>query len=426
MKKITLLFIFCLAIGSWSYSQCTNPVYQFPTATVTIASGAPGLQTIAANNWPQSEFSVLDGLVIGDAYTITATPDLTDPDTEPNPMTYITVTSDGTAIITDGFDSVSFVATTAQITIYWTLDAACASGPNRDTLTEIECTSCICTFTVAPSCVAEIAPVNNDTSVTLGSGGAVTFEWNTDPNAESYELLINGFSQGTRVSGVTFTGFDSATAYTWSVIPTNCFGAATGCPEWSFTTEACLETAAPGVQATVPFPADAAAAVAIDAPDGGLNFNWTGSGNPDDSYTLNIGIANPPTQALEGVEPGETITGLAVSTTYFWSIDVVNCFGSTPGTTVWSFTTDSVLGVTDNTLETFSVYPNPTSNVLNIKSSQDVDSVIVFNLLGQNVASFTNNEITNSSIDLSELSKGLYLVKITSGDKTQTLRVTKK
>ena len=89
------------------------------------------------------------------------------------------------------------------------------------------------------------------------------------------------------------------------------------------------------------------------------------------------------------------------------------------------FTTDAALGVEDNTFNTFSAYPNPTSGILNIKSSQDVDNVTVFNLLGQNVASFSKNEITNSSIDMSGLSKGLYLVKVTSGDKTETLRVTK-
>lgn len=184
----------------------------------------------------------------------------------------------------------------------------------------------------------------------------------------------------------------------------------------------CTETANPAA-ASAPSPADAATAVAIQGPDGGLAFSWTDSGNPDDTVILNIGAANPPTQQI-GLDNGGTITGLAVSTTYFWSIDITNCLGTTTGP-VWSFTTDAVLGIEDNALEAFSVYPNPTSNVLNIKASQDIDNVTVFNLLGQNVASFTKNEITNSSIDMSELSKGLYLVKISSGDKTQMLRVTK-
>ena len=413
MKKITLLFILFLTIGSWSYGQCTNQVYQWPNSTVTITD-APGLQTIATNNWAQNEFSILEGLVIGNSYTVTT-----------DIVTYITVTeADGTTILTSGFDAVSFTATTTGIIIYWTLDAACNDGPNTNILTQIECTTCTCDFTAAPSCVTEISPVNNEPAAALGSGASLTFTWNTDPLAEGYELFINDFSQGIRSSGITFTGFEYATTYTWSVVPTNCFAAATGCATWSFTTESCLETAAPTTTVSAPAPADAATAVPIQGPDGGYDFNWTATANPGESYTLNIGTANPPTQAIPGVDQGETITGLAVSTTYFWSIDVVNCFGVNPGP-VWSFTTDAVLGVEENTLNTFSVYPNPTTDVLNIKSSKEIDNVTVFNLLGQNVASFTKNEIINSSIDLSELSQGLYLVKITSGNKTQTLRVTK-
>ncbi len=222
MKKITLLFILCLTIGSWSYSQCTNPVYQWPSSTVTLAD-APGLQTIATNNWAQNEYSVLDGLVTGDTYNVTT-----------DIATYITVTeADGTTILTSGLTSVTFVATTPGITIYWTLDAACNDGPNTNVLTQIECTTCICAFTVAPSCVTEISPADGDLSATLGAGPAMTFTWNSDPNAESYELFINGFSQGTRSSGITFTGFAYSTAYTWSVVPKNCFGDATGCAEWS-------------------------------------------------------------------------------------------------------------------------------------------------------------------------------------------------
>ncbi|WP_299101870.1 T9SS type A sorting domain-containing protein [uncultured Winogradskyella sp.] len=419
MKKITLLFIFCLAFATISYGQCTTSTGgQWPASAVTLANTG-GEEAIASNNWPNAEFSVIEGVQVGSDYTVTATPSM-----------YITVTntSDGT-VIGHGAGSVSFTAGfgVTGITIFWHLDAACGTQNSGNTVTTIQCTSCVCSYTVAPNCVTEISPVDADPSATVGTGGAVTFEWNTDPDAESYELFINNFSQGSRESGVTFTGFDYGTAYTWQVVPTNCFAAATGCATWSFTTEACAETAAPSVPATAPSPADGATAVAIEAPDGTYDFSWTDSGSDSESYTLNIGTSNPPTTPLENFPNGGTITGLAVNTTYFWSIDVTNCIGTTTGTSVWSFTTDTVLGVEDNfnTNETFAVYPNPTSGLLNIKSSQDVDSVTVFNLLGQSVASYTKNDITNSSIDMSDLSQGLYLVKITSGENTQTVRVTK-
>lgn len=184
----------------------------------------------------------------------------------------------------------------------------------------------------------------------------------------------------------------------------------------------CTETSSPS-PVSAPSPADGATNVTINADGNALDFSWT-EGSPSSSFTLNLGTANPPTQSFEGFENGGTITGLAENTEYFWSVDPVNCFGTTTGT-VYSFTTGSALSVDENELSVFSVYPNPTSDILNIKSSKEIDNVEVYNLLGQNVSSFKGESISNNTIDLSDLSKGLYLVKIFSGEKTQTIRVNK-
>lgn len=185
----------------------------------------------------------------------------------------------------------------------------------------------------------------------------------------------------------------------------------------------CTESAAPaGVSS--PSPATAATNVTIDADGNSLNFSWTENG-PATSYTLNLDVSNPPIiNSFGGFQNGGAITNLAENTTYFWSVDAVNCFGVTPGT-VWSFTTGAALSVEDNQFETLSVYPNPTSNVLYIKTTKDIENITVFNLLGQNVATFSNRQISNDSIDLSDLYQGLYLVKISAEGTTQTIRVIK-
>lgn len=431
MKKITLTLIFALMISAWAYCQCTIQSYQYPTSTVTI-SATTGAQTISTNNWRQNEYSVIDGLVIGNTYTVFT--DL---------ATFITVTeADGSTVIVFGDNSVSFTATTTGIVCYWSGDSACTAGDTSSTWTQIECTSCVCNEFTAPSAATNDLPLDGSIDVAIDYSDPdnlliTPFSWidgTTGGSIESTNLSLGTTTAGndigtitgaTNGNGIIYTWAENTTYY-WYIESVNCVGS-TQSPIWSFTTGSCTETAAPGVQASSPTPADLATGVAIQAPDGGVTFNWTGSSNADDSYTLNIGTTNPPTQAITGVEPGVFITGLSVSTTYYWSIDVINCFGTTTGTSVWSFTTDSTLGLEDTleSNETFSAYPNPTSGILNIKSSQEVDNVTVFNLLGQNVASFTKNEISNSSIDMSSLSKGLYLVKVTSGDKTQTLRVTK-
>lgn len=320
-------------------------------------------------------------------------------------------------------------AASAQVRFRWVGDYSWAWA--FDNVTVFQCT------VMAPVAVASATtPANTATGVEITYGDPDNlgpFEWvepTTGAAVDSYNInlgitaaggdigTVAGFANGNSIN----FDWQPNTTYYWSIDAVNCAGLTPG-PIWSFTTQACTETAAPAL-ATTPSPADAAATVALQAPDASAEFSWTAA-NADDTFILNLGTANPPTTAFNDFENGGTITGLAVSTTYFWSIDVVNCFGTTVGTTVWSFTTDATLGIDDNTFNTFSAYPNPTSGILNIKSSQELDNVDVFNLLGQNVAGFSKNEITNSSIDMSGLSKGLYLVKVTSGDKTQTLRVTK-
>ncbi|WP_034061350.1 InlB B-repeat-containing protein [Lacinutrix jangbogonensis] len=69
----------------------------------------------------------------------------------------------------------------------------------------------------------------------------------------------------------------------------------------------------------------------------------------------------------------------------------------------------------------FKIYPNPVSNILNIKMSQDFNKAEVFNIQGQKVL-----ESNTKTINVSNLAAGLYLIQIedTNGA-TQTKRFIK-
>ncbi len=88
---------------------------------------------------------------------------------------------------------------------------------------------------------------------------------------------------------------------------------------------------------------------------------------------------------------------------------------------------EGTLSVPDqNTPISFSIYPNPSVNLLNIslsKFSQNV-TLEVFNVLGKRVLS---KEISSlkPSIDISKWSSGVYLVRLTSDSVTQTKRFVK-
>ncbi|WCO02166.1 T9SS type A sorting domain-containing protein [Psychroserpens ponticola] len=432
MKKITLLLLFCLTAVSWSYSQCFDPVYQYPPTTVTLGA-IPGPQEIAEDNWPQNEFSVLDGLVIGESYTVTATPDQTDPDYTPGAMTYITVSSDGITEIVSGFDSVSFVATTAGITIFWTLDAACNDGPDLNTETAIECTTCTCDATAAPEAVSNPTPADlSDVVLTLTGG--TTFAWDesmTGDAADSFTIFIGttmaadeiGFlTNATSGNGVNFGGVANTT-YFWKVDAINCFGTTTSAV-WSFNTIDCPEVAAPACNMMLA-PTDNQMDVAtVEATDTSreVNLSWNAIAGAD-SYQItfdgNVLGATPETDI--------DIFGLDYNTSYTWSIAPTNCFGAAAACSTFTFTTeeDPALSVAQFENQSLSVYPNPVKDQLTIKTELSIETVEIFNILGKQVKSISGNSMLNNKVDMTSLLDGIYFLNITAEGKKQTIKVIK-
>jgi Secretion system C-terminal sorting domain/Right handed beta helix region len=66
----------------------------------------------------------------------------------------------------------------------------------------------------------------------------------------------------------------------------------------------------------------------------------------------------------------------------------------------------TTLGIVENEINTFKIYPNPTSNFITIDSEFPINKIEVFNINGQKVSENAKNKI-----DLSELNSGIYLIK---------------
>lgn len=75
------------------------------------------------------------------------------------------------------------------------------------------------------------------------------------------------------------------------------------------------------------------------------------------------------------------------------------------------------VGVKENSMEDFSFFPNPANNVLNLKSVENVESAIIYDLLGQQVIERHANG-TDSQMDISTLSTGIYILKVQANGKT--------
>ena len=66
----------------------------------------------------------------------------------------------------------------------------------------------------------------------------------------------------------------------------------------------------------------------------------------------------------------------------------------------------------------FSVYPNPSSDVLNIRTNEPIDKVELYNTIGQLIVAKKTTNINISSINI-----GVYILKIYSGKRIVTKKV---
>lgn len=78
--------------------------------------------------------------------------------------------------------------------------------------------------------------------------------------------------------------------------------------------------------------------------------------------------------------------------------------------------------ISENTLESVKVYPNPVRNMLNIDNLSTEANISIYNMAGQLVISEQAVSGTNS-IDLSSLSAGLYIVRMQDGNNVRTEKV---
>ncbi len=85
---------------------------------------------------------------------------------------------------------------------------------------------------------------------------------------------------------------------------------------------------------------------------------------------------------------------------------------------------DNTLSVNSFNLEGFKAYPNPVKDVLNLSYTKEISKVSVHNLLGQEVLSKSVNAM-QSQVDLSRLSTGTYLVKVTVDGLENTIKIVK-
>lgn len=165
------------------------------------------------------------------------------------------------------------------------------------------------------------------------------------------------------------------------------------------------------------------AAVALESPDDNaldqpldLTFNWEDISDDVEIYDFQLALdANFNSIVVDtSIEENQTtVEDLLNETEYFWRVQATSICGEGDYSEVYSFTTEAQLGVEENLIEGLVIYPNPTTSILNIEANNIIDSVQIFNVLGQTLITESLNSAA-TLINTGDLSAGNYFVKITS------------
>ena len=88
------------------------------------------------------------------------------------------------------------------------------------------------------------------------------------------------------------------------------------------------------------------------------------------------------------------------------------------------FYTGFPLSTDKNNIVNVSLYPNPAKGSLNISAKNTIENATIYNVLGKKIKSFTVNAKT-SSLDVSGLSRGIYILKYTANNAVGSMKFVK-
>jgi len=320
----------------------------------------------------------------------------------------------------------------------------------------------------APICSATVTAVPN---ATCGNEPTL-ISWAAAAGADGYKLTIGTTAGGSEilnnlvVGGLSYSYTGALnTTYYYTVVPFNTNGDATGCAEQSFTTAAtgCYCPSVPtsldasGItsvvvgttnftNSNVTYTNNTATPVSLErnvtSPviinfATGFTYNtyiwidlndnfifesnellYTGESAQPNPSTLNASVAIPATAPL-GAHRMRIVTADFLPTPD-------PCYSGS-----WGVTIDFTVNVIEEDLSiggfdtaNFKYYPNPVTDILTLSYSNTISEVVVYNLLGQQVLTAKPNA-TQTQVDVSDLTAGTYMVKVTSEEVTKTVKVVK-
>lgn len=145
--------------------------------------------------------------------------------------------------------------------------------------------------------------------------------------------------------------------------------------------------------------------------------------NPATGYSTDVLVTTPLNPGQFSITANSIPAGLIVQ--YGFAVTGLNGNPANQAALGNVLVTPAALSVSEFQNAQVSMYPNPATNKLNLDSKNAIESIAVFNLLGQNVLAQNPNS-KSVSLDVSDLQSGVYVVKATINGKESASRFVKK
>ncbi len=153
----------------------------------------------------------------------------------------------------------------------------------------------------------------------------------------------------------------------------------------------------------------------------GVDVSWDEATSAADGYAVQVYAAGDVTTALvnEQVPAGTftyTVDDVALTEDTAYDLYVFSLCDLSADPVVFSFdgpyTFNTILAIEDSALVSYTIFPNPATNSINLNAAYSIENVSVSNILGQQVLANKggNNELT---LDIANLQVGTYFVKAT-------------
>jgi hypothetical protein len=158
-----------------------------------------------------------------------------------------------------------------------------------------------------------------------------------------------------------------------------------------------------------------------------LKFNETNGDGPADDVFLDIVLTEA---SVPAIVTGEWVSvERAVDLSNFDALDEFVITAGTLGNRMYYdnlYLSGGVLSTNDFALDNLQIFPNPSKNDWNVKTSngQNIISVQVYDILGKQVLNAFPNA-SEFSINASGLKDGIYMAKITSDKGSKTIKLVK-